>query len=71
MKAKVREDKNGTSIIRMEMFDSISMFSFQNFSYTGRYVYAKGNRHTDTQTHTQQQTRALTKGKVSKADLHD
>ena len=42
MKIQLKEEKNGTCAIRLDMFDS-------NFSYFGTYFYAKGNTHTQSE----------------------
>ena len=56
MKVKVKDEKNGICIIRLEMFEYIQM-------NTETYVYAKGY------TNTQRETGVMTMGKISKADL--
>ena len=50
MKVKVKNEKNVTCAIRLEIFEYIYVIFFQNFNYLATYVYAK-RTHTHTHTH--------------------
>ena len=55
--------------IRLEMFDSMEAIFFLEFlKYLGICLHKR--KHTHTHTHAQQETVALIKGKICKADLH-
>ena len=50
MKVKVRNEKNETYAVRLEMFDSILAFVY-NFNNPLTYFYAKGNGYTYSHVH--------------------
>ena len=52
MKVKVSEEKNGTYANLLEMFVSILVLFFHNFSCLGTYVYAHLDTPPNTDTHT-------------------
>ena len=54
MNIKIKE-KNGTCAIRLAMFHSVLVISFQYFCYLATYVYAKGNKHIHIYTHSERQ----------------
>ena len=46
MMVNVKEEKNGTCAIRLEMYDSIYLIFFQNFSYLGTFLRQLGHINT-------------------------
>ena len=61
MNVNVREEKNGSCAIWLEMFDSIQMI-FQNVSYPATYLRRRIYKHTHT--HRKRETEVITIGKI-------